>query len=111
LEALILSVHFKKELIMKNSIMVLVLLALLPATLQAAQGGTVHFTGKIAAPTCEISHNKGKLISSCYREISDKTFGFITMPIEKMSSELVSSATTELVNNNSSLQRVTISYN
>ncbi|MGQ8775348.1 hypothetical protein ACUTQ5_13195 [Serratia sp. NA_112.1] len=93
------------------SLMALALLAFLPAPLQAVQGGTIHFTGKIAAPTCEISHNNGKLISSCYREISDETFGFITRPLEMMSSELVSSATTELVNNNSSLKRVTVSYN
>ncbi|SMB36436.1 hypothetical protein [Serratia proteamaculans] len=103
---------------MKNSIMALVLLALLPATLQAAQSpnsreasGTIRFSGKIAAPTCEINRDNGKFISSCYRENRDKTFGYITTSVDEMSSELVSPATTEIINNNPLHKRVTISYN
>lgn len=103
---------------MKSAIIALAVLALLPATLQAAQGlsshaasGTIHFAGKIAAPTCEISRDNGKFISSCYREISGKTFGYITTSVDKMSSELVSPATTEIINNNPLHKRVTMSYN
>lgn len=103
---------------MKNSIMACVLLAFLPATLQAAHdpsnhgaSGTLRFSGKIAAPTCEINRANGKFISSCYREIREKTFGYITTSVDEMSSELVAPATTEIINNNPLHKRMTISYN
>ncbi|WP_413503955.1 hypothetical protein [Serratia grimesii] len=103
---------------MKYSLMALTLLALLPTALQAATvpshsvaSGTINFVGKIASPTCEISHDKDKLVSSCYRETSDKTFDYIKKPVNEMSSELVAPVSTEFINNDPSLKVVTMIYN
>lgn len=103
---------------MSHSLIALVLFALLPATLHAAQeaskssaSGTLYFAGKIAAPTCEIRRDSGQFVSSCYRETAGSGFGYIDMPLSAMSSELISDATIEKVNNNPAMQRVTLSYN
>ncbi|AEF45697.1 hypothetical protein SerAS12_2575 [Serratia sp. AS12] len=103
---------------MSHLLIALALLALLPATLHAAQkasgisiSGTLSFAGKIATPTCEIRRDNGQFISSCYRETAGSGFGYIAMPLSAMSSELISDATIEKVNNNPVMQRVTLSYN
>ncbi|MGE6471985.1 hypothetical protein [Serratia proteamaculans] len=95
---------------MKNPIMALVLLALLPATLQADQGGTVRFTGKITSPACTIKHQDEGIISSCFGQTSTNGNGYTITPLNKISPELVSNVTTEMINNNDRLKNVTISY-
>ncbi|TFZ50688.1 hypothetical protein E5C26_13140 [Serratia proteamaculans] len=102
---------------MKNSIMALVLLALLPATLQAAQGpsthvasGTIRFTGEITAPACSIKHQNEGIISNCFGINSAHSNGLVTTSLNNMPPELVSSVITEVINNNEKLKNITISY-
>ncbi|CAI0829222.1 hypothetical protein FCL49_01585 [Serratia proteamaculans] len=102
---------------MNYSRIALVLLALLPATLQAAQSpsgrvasGTIRFTGEITAPACTIKHQNEGIISNCYGVNSAHSNALVTTSLKNMPPELVSSVTTEMINNNENLKNVTISY-
>lgn len=103
---------------MKSIITVLAMLALSPLSLHAKQSvnsnptsGSIQFSGKISAPTCEIAHNGGQYISSCYRETAANNNAFIQMPLDNMGSELMGNPVRETVFNDPSLQRITLIYN
>ncbi|MEX3239069.1 hypothetical protein [Serratia quinivorans] len=102
---------------MNYSRIALVLLALLPATLQAAQGynsrvasGTIRFTGEITAPACSIKHLNEGIVSNCsgITLANGKSPGISSL--NNMSPELVSNVTTEIINNNEKLKNIIISY-
>lgn len=102
---------------MKKSLMALVLLAVLPATLQAAKNpshtvasGTIRFVGEITAPACSIKHLNEGIISNCFGIKSANKSGQITTTLNNMPPELVSNVTTEIVNNNERFKNITISY-
>ncbi|CAI0884830.1 hypothetical protein [Serratia quinivorans] len=102
---------------MKSSRIALALLVLLPATLQAAQGhnsrvasGTIRFTGEITAPACTIKHQNEGIISNCFGINSAHSNAPVTTSLNNMPPELVSSVTTEMINNNEKLKNITISY-
>lgn len=102
---------------MNHSRIALVLLALLPATLLAAQGpssrvssGTIRFTGEITSPACTIKHQNEGIISNCFGMKSTHGNGPVTTSLNHMPPELVSSVTTDIVNNNPRLKNITISY-
>lgn len=104
---------------MNPIIVALAVLMALPLVLHAKQSvnqeystGSVHFSGKISAPTCAISrNNSGQYISTCYRETAASTNEFIRMPLDGMTSELMTSPIRERVLNNPSMQRITLVYN
>jgi type 1 fimbria pilin len=103
---------------MKSIIAALAMLTSTPFILQAKQPvsqgsitGSIQFSGKISAPTCEVARTGGQYISSCYRETAAKTNEFIHMPLDNMTSELMSPPTRERVANHPSLQRITLTYN
>ncbi|MGL5387994.1 MAG: hypothetical protein ACRDCA_19375 [Serratia sp. (in: enterobacteria)] len=103
---------------MKYIIATLAMLTAAPFLLHAkhnvsnsAMTGSIQFSGKISAPTCEIARSGGQYISNCYRETAAKTNEFIQMPLDNMGSELMSPPVSEMVANQPSLQRITLSYN
>ncbi|CAI0916888.1 hypothetical protein [Serratia fonticola] len=103
---------------MKSIITALAMLAALPLSAHSKQevshntiSGSIQFSGKISAPTCEISRNDGQYISSCYRETAFNTNEFIQMPLDNMGSELMGKPIRESVFNDPSLQRITLIYN
>lgn len=103
---------------MKYIIAALAMLTVAPFLLHAkhdvtnnSMTGSIQFSGRISAPTCEIASSGGQYISSCYRETAAKTNEFIQMPIDDMGSELMSPPVSEMVDNHPSLQRITLSYN
>ncbi len=97
----------------------LAVLMTLPLSLHAKQSvtqknttGSIHFTGKISAPTCTISRSiNGQHISTCYRETARNTNKFIKMPLDEMTSELMMEPIREMVLNDPSMQRITLIYN
>ncbi|QGH63620.1 hypothetical protein [Serratia proteamaculans] len=104
---------------MNYSLMALVLLALLPVTLQAAQSqrhsghvasGTIRFIGEITAPACTIKHLNEGTVSNCsgITLANGKSPGISSL--NNISPELVSNVTTETINNNEKLKNITISY-
>ncbi|HFJ4329974.1 hypothetical protein [Serratia liquefaciens] len=102
---------------MNHSLMALMLLALLPATLQAAQrtshhvaSGTIRFIGEITSPACTIQHRNEEIISLCSGLVSAQGQRPITTSLKNMPPELVSNVTTEIINNNDRLKNITISY-
>jgi len=103
---------------MKSIITALVILVALPLTSHSKQevihrklSGSIQFSGKISAPTCEIARIDGQYISSCYRETALNTNKFIQMPLDNMGSELMGKPIRESVFNDPSLQRITLIYN
>lgn len=103
---------------MKSIIVALVMLTFTPFLLQAKQHvshnsitGSIQFSGKISAPTCEVTRAGGQYISNCYRETAANTHEFIQMPLDNMASELMSPPIRERVANHPSLQRITMTYN
>ena len=102
---------------MNHSLMALMLLALLPATLQAVQrtshhvaSGTIRFIGEITSPACTIQHRNEEIISRCSGLVSAQGQRPITTSLNNMPPELVSNVTTEIINNNDRLKNITISY-
>lgn len=102
---------------MNHSLMALTLLALLPATLQAAQNtrhhvasGMIRFTGEITSPACSIKHRSEGIISHCFGLTSSQGQRPITTSLNNMPPELVSNVTTETINNNARFKNITISY-
>ncbi|MGO2368617.1 MAG: hypothetical protein ACTH6H_08440 [Serratia sp. (in: enterobacteria)] len=102
---------------MKRSLIALALLALIPATLQAATGsshpvasGTIRFVGEITSPACNIKQRNEELVSNCFGTGSTNGNGIVTTSLNNMPSELVSNVTTESVNNDHRLKNITISY-
>ncbi|CAM4299163.1 hypothetical protein [Serratia silvae] len=103
---------------MKSIITALAILAALPLPAHSKQevshktiSGSIQFSGKISAPTCEITRNGGQYTSSCYRETAVNTNEFIQMPLDDMGSELMGKPVRESVFNDPSLQRITLIYN
>ncbi|HGM5489404.1 TPA: hypothetical protein ACKP1B_005440 [Serratia fonticola] len=103
---------------MKYIIAALAMLTVAPFLIHAkhdvtsdSMAGSIQFSGKINAPTCEIARSGGQYISSCYRETAARTNEFIQMPLDNMGSELMSPPVSEMVANHPSLQRITLSYN
>jgi hypothetical protein len=102
---------------MKFYLIALGILASTSFTLQAAKttgspvaSGTLHFTGSITAPACAISRQADRLLSNCFDRLTDNNSGYVSRPLEAMPFELVSSVTSEEVNNNPNMKRVIVSY-
>jgi hypothetical protein len=92
-------------------------LVILPFALQAkplsgsqVASGVVRFTGAITTPACTVKHQDGKLISSCFGKVTEYQNGYISSSLKAMPKELVSAVSSEMVNNDPHLKRVTISY-
>ncbi|OKB65359.1 hypothetical protein BHU62_17895 [Serratia marcescens] len=102
---------------MNHYLAVLLALVILPFALQAkplsdsqAGSGVIHFTGKITFPTCSVEHQDKQLISNCFVKLAENKNGYISSSLKDIPKELVSAVTSEFVNNDPHLKRVTISY-
>lgn len=102
---------------MNHYLAVLSALVILPFALQAkplsgsqVASGVVRFTGAITTPACNVKHQDEKLISSCFGKVTEYQNGYISSSLKEMPKELVSAVSSELVNNDPHLKRVTISY-
>ncbi len=102
---------------MNHYLAVLSALVILPFALQAkplsgsqVASGVVRFTGTITTPACTIKHQNDQLISNCFGKVTENRNGYISTPLKEMPKELVSAVTSEMVNNDPHLKRVTISY-
>lgn len=102
---------------MNHYLAVLSALVILPFALQAkplsgsqVTSGVVRFTGAITTPACTVKHQDEKLISSCFGKVTEYQNGYISSSLKAMPKELVSAVSSEMVNNNPHLKRVTISY-
>ncbi|MBH2757741.1 hypothetical protein [Serratia ureilytica] len=102
---------------MNHYLAVLSALVILPFALQArplsgsqVASGVVRFTGAITTPACTVKHQDEKLISSCFGKVTEYQNGYISSSLKAMPKELVSAVSTEMVNNDPHLKRVTISY-
>ncbi|HEJ0102953.1 MULTISPECIES: hypothetical protein [Serratia] len=102
---------------MNHYLAVLSALVILPFALQAkplsgsqVASGVVRFTGAITTPTCAITHQDEQLISNCFGKVTEYQNGYISSSLKEMPKELVSAVTSEMVNNDPHLKRVTISY-
>ncbi|WP_273973793.1 hypothetical protein [Serratia ureilytica] len=102
---------------MNHYLAVLSALVILPFALQAkplsgsqVASGVVRFTGAITTPACTVKHQDEKLISSCFGKVTKYQNGYISSSLKAMPKELVSAVSTEMVNNDPHLKRVTISY-
>lgn len=102
---------------MNHYLTILSALVILPFALQAkplsgsqVASGVVRFTGAITTPTCTVKHQDEKLISSCFGKVTEYQNGYISSSLKEMPKELVSAVSSELVNNDPHLKRVTISY-
>ncbi|WP_373467579.1 hypothetical protein, partial [Serratia marcescens] len=70
----------------------------------------VRFTGAITTPACTITHQDEQLVSNCFGKVTEYQNGYISSSLKEMPKELVSAVTSEIVNNDPHLKRVTISY-
>lgn len=102
---------------MNHYLAVLSALVILPFALQAkplsgsqAASGVVRFTGTITTPACTIKHQNDQLISNCFGKVTENRNGYISTSLKEMPKELVSAVTSEIVNNDPHLKRVTINY-
>ncbi|HGE8439549.1 TPA: hypothetical protein ACGD7U_002639 [Serratia marcescens] len=102
---------------MNHYLAVLSALVILPFALQAKQlsgsqvaSGVVRFTGAITTPACTVKHQDEKLISSCFGKVTEYQNGYISSSLKAMPKELISAVSSEMVNNDPHLKRVTISY-
>ncbi|BEM43425.1 hypothetical protein [Serratia marcescens] len=102
---------------MNHYLAVLSALVILPFALQAkplsdsqVASGVVRFTGTITTPACTIKHQNDQLISNCFGKVTENRNGYISTPLKEMPKELVSTVTSEIVNNDPHLKRVTINY-
>ncbi|WP_148874428.1 hypothetical protein [Serratia marcescens] len=102
---------------MNHYLAVLSALVILPFALQAkplsgsqVASGVVRFTGAITTPACTVKHQDEKLISSCFGKVRGYQNGYISSSLKDMPKELVSAVSSEMVNNDPHLKRVTISY-
>ncbi len=102
---------------MNHYLAVLSALVILPFALQAkplsgsqVTSGVVRFTGTITTPACAIKHQNDQLISNCFGKVTENRNGYISTPLKEMPKELVSTVTSEIVNNDPHLKRVTINY-
>ncbi|QXX94446.1 hypothetical protein IM817_13870 [Serratia marcescens] len=102
---------------MNHYLAVLSALVILPFALQAkplsgsqVASGVVRFTGTITTPACTIKHQNDQLISNCFGKVTENRNGYISTSLKMMPKELVSAVTSEIVNNDPHLKRVTINY-
>ncbi|HGM5252365.1 hypothetical protein ACJ8IP_04435 [Serratia sp. CY52157] len=102
---------------MNHYLAVLSALVILPFALQAkplsgsqVASGVVRFTGAITTPACTVKHQDEKLISSCFGKVTEYQSGYISSSLKAMPKELISAVSSEMVNNDPHLKRVTISY-
>lgn len=102
---------------MNHYLAVLSALVILPFALQSkplsgsqVASGVVRFTGTITTPACTIKHQNDQLISNCFGKVTENRNGYISTPLKEMPKELVSTVTSEIVNNDPHLKRVTINY-
>ncbi|EMH4215958.1 hypothetical protein [Serratia marcescens] len=102
---------------MNHYLAVLSALVILPFALQAkplsgsqVASGVVRFTGAITTPACTVKHQDEKLISSCFGKVTEYQNGYISSSLKAMPKELISAVSSEMVNNDPHLKRVTLSY-
>lgn len=90
-------------------------LVILPLALQAKplsdnRSGTVRFTGAITTPACVIKRRDERLILHCFGNLKENRRGDASSSLRNMPKEFVSAVTSEIVNNDPRLKRVTVSY-